>query len=171
MLKKPLEAISATSLAGRDSRVRRVTRSLPPDAWRKLRLFAAAILGVGGLRFALSVSPAGYQWARYASMTAVIIAGVVYFAPRTPDRTGRALVSYGLIVPYMAVEIAGLGYTWWRGRETIFHADPYTLGTPIDIHFFGHLFGGLTWEPAMVFGLLWAVGRLRRPRERQRRIW
>ena len=62
----------------------------------------------------------------------------------------------------MLVEVIGLGYTWWSGAETIFHAREYSLGTPIGLHFTGHVVGGLTWEPAMTWAALWAVGSLSR---------
>jgi hypothetical protein len=36
------------------------------------------------------------------------------------------------------------------------------MGTPIAVHFLGHLAGGLSWEPAIVYGLIWAVSQFRR---------
>jgi hypothetical protein len=55
------------------------------------------------------------------------------------------------IVLAMLVEVMGLGYTWASGRETIFHAPEYTLGSSINVHFWGHVIGGLTWEPVFIF--------------------
>lgn len=139
------------------------TYTVPP----RLGHAAAAILAVGGFRFALTVSGFEDDIARFASMTAIILAAIVYFAGRTPTRAERIIVAYGLVLPYMIVEIVGLGYTWWSGRETIFHAEPYTLGTSMKVHFFGHLIGGITWEPAIVFLLLSALARVW-PRRRSR---
>ena len=52
---------------------------------------------------------------------------------------------------------------------TIFHVAPYSLGTPIHVHFWGHLIGGASWEPLMIFltmGVLgWVVGGVERLRD------
>jgi hypothetical protein len=109
--------------------------------------FAAAILGMGLLRFALTVSGVPNEITRYASMTVVILAGCVYFGVRRLPTRELFVASYALILPYMAVEMAALGYTWATGRATIFHAPEYSFGMPMALHFWGHLAGGLTWEP------------------------
>jgi hypothetical protein len=126
---------------------------------------------------ALTLSGAPDSTARYASMTAVLVAAAIYFGRSghfgrgASTRRERWILAYGLIAPYALVETAGLGYTWWSGVETIFHAAPYTLGTPIGIHFFGHIIGGLTWEPALVYFLIGLVGTLGSGRGRQEALW
>ncbi len=57
-------------------------------------------------------------------------------------------------MPYMTIEVLALSYTWAAGRATIFHAPEYSLGMSIGLHTFGHLLGGLTWEPLSVFLLM-----------------
>jgi hypothetical protein len=122
--------------------------------------FAAAIFVTGTARFALTLAGVPDRTTRWASMTAVIMIAIVYFGRLNPGRRDRIVVAYGLIAPYALVETVGIGYTWWSGTPTIFHAPPYTLGTPIATHFFGHIAGGLTWEPAVVFAAIWGVSRL-----------
>ena len=121
---------------------------------RPLAAFVAAILASGAVRFALTVNGVPDAVAAWASMTAVMLAAAGYFALRTSGRRERLIVSYVIVAPYMAVEVLALGYTWWTGRGTIFHAAPFTLGTSIEVHFWGHVAGGLTWEPLMVFGAI-----------------
>ena len=71
--------------------------------------------------------------------------------PDSPHGVSRLRIAYSLIAPYMLVETAGIGYTWWTGNHTIFHAIPYTFGTSIELHFWGHVIGGVTWEPLFIF--------------------
>ena len=126
-------------------------RAEADDAYRYLGAFAGGILAVGTIRFVLTVSGVNDSVTRWASMTAVIAAGLVYFAWRSETWKQRLRTAYVLIAPYMLVETAALGYTWASGNRTIFHAEPYTLGTSIPTHFWGHIVGGLTWEPWSVF--------------------
>lgn len=71
----------------------------------------------------------------------------------------------------MLVETVGIGYTWWTGNHTIFHAAPYTFGTSIPVHFWGHVIGGVIWEPLFLFLLISALGwafrvtRMRSPKK------
>jgi hypothetical protein len=111
----------------------------------------AAIVVVGLLRFALTVSGVSNEVTRFASMTVVILAGCVYFGTRELPWRDMLRMSYLLILPYMTIETAALGYTWATGRPTIFHAAGYSLGAPIALHFWGHVLGGLTWEPLSLF--------------------
>lgn len=113
--------------------------------------FVAAILLVGLLRFGLTVARTPDTTTRYASMSVVILAGCVYFGAAGLKWKQLAVVAYLLILPYMAVELAGIGYTWVTGRATIFHVPQYSFGMPIAHHFWGHLVGGLTWEPLSLF--------------------
>lgn len=138
---------------------------------RAITGFMAAILLVGLVRFGLTVSGVPDEITRYASMTVVYLAGCVYFGVAGLKWKQLAIVSYLLILPYMAVELAGIGYTWATGRATIFHAPQYSFGMPIAHHFWGHLVGGLTWEPLGLFlvmllvravATLWTRGRPQR---------
>lgn len=60
----------------------------------------------------------------------------------------------------MAVELGGIGYTWATGKTTIFHINQYSFGLPVGRHFWGHLVGGLTWEPLSVFAVMLIVRAL-----------
>lgn len=122
--------------------------------------FVAAILLVGLLRFSLTVSGASNEVTRYASMTVVILAGCVYFGMRQLPWRDLARISYFLILPYMAIEVAALGYTWATSRATIFHAAEYSFGMPLYLHFWGHVLGGLTWEPLSLWLVMMLVRAL-----------
>ena len=126
------------------------------------RWFIAAILAAGVFRFALSVAGVADAVVKYVSMTALIIAGTIYFGVVCTSHKERLKTAYLLILPYMVVEIAALGYTWMTGRMTIFHAPQYSLGSSIAVHTIGHLVGGLTWEPLIVFAMMEIVGKLYR---------
>ena len=120
----------------------------------------AVIAGVGILRFVLTVAGIPDNLVKYCSMTAVIMAGVLYFAVATNTHKERLYASFFLILPYMIVEVLALGYTWASGRPTIFHSADYSLGFPLATHMAGHLVGGLTWEPLFVFllmELVWGI--------------
>jgi hypothetical protein len=125
-----------------------------------MRVFMAAIFVMGVLRFVLTVSGQPNSLVKYFSMTAIILAGTIYFALATNTHKDRLKAAYLLILPYMIVEVAALGYTWATGRQTIFHAEEYSLGAPLSYHTIGHLVGGLTWEPLFVFlcmEVIWAI--------------
>src|SRR6185436_924568 len=110
-----------------------------------------AILAMGILRFALSLANVPNSIVKYASMTVIIMAGFIYYAIVCDARRERLKAAYLLILPYMVVEVAALGYTWATGDQTIFHATEYSFGTGIAAHTVGHLVGGLTWEPLFIF--------------------
>jgi hypothetical protein len=125
-----------------------------------MRGFIAAILGVGLLRFVLTVAGLPNSTVKYVSMTAVILVGALVFAVTTKTHKDRLYASYFLILPYMVVEVLALGYTWLTGQQTIFHAEEYSLGFGIMQHTLGHLVGGLTWEPLTLFlfmEVIWLV--------------
>lgn len=122
--------------------------------------FGVAILAVGALRFVLTVSGVADDTVKYASMWAVILAGCFYFGVQVFSYRQLLVVAYLLILPYMTVELLALGYTWMSGRHTIFHVPQYSFNTPIHVHFWGHLIGGLTWEPLAVFLVMAAIRKL-----------
>ena len=121
---------------------------------KAIKLFIAAIAVTGALRFALTVSGTRDEITRFASMTVVIAVATLYFGIVSTTRRERLKLAYLVILPYMAVEVAALSYTWATGRQTIFHAPQYSLGTGLPLHTAGHLIGGLTWEPLMLFLLM-----------------
>jgi hypothetical protein len=125
--------------------------------------FMVAVLLVGLVRFALTVSGAPAEVTKYSSMTVVILAGCVYFGAASRSWKELLTVSYLLILPYMAVELAGIGYTWATGRTTIFHVPQYSFGLRADLHFWGHLVGGLTWEPLSLFVVMLIVRAVSKP--------
>ena len=122
--------------------------------------FIVAIAAVGIVRFVLSISGLPNSTVKFISMTAVILAGTIYFAFTTPTHKGRLRDAYLLVVPYLVIEVLALGYTWVTGQRTIFHAEEYSLGYGIAAHTVGHLVGGLTWEPLFLFlvmEVIWAI--------------
>src|SRR5690349_2138772 len=89
---------------------------------RTMKVFIALIAGVGVIRFALSVGGVPNNIARYVSMSAVILVGLIYFAFACDTWKQRLKAAYLLILPYMIIEVAALGYSWATGTQTIFHA-------------------------------------------------
>jgi hypothetical protein len=122
--------------------------------------FLQAILLVGLIRFILTVSGAPDEITKYASMSVVILLGCLYFGAASLSWKELLSVSYLLILPYMAVELLGIGYSWATGRTTIFHVPQYSFGMDVDVHFWGHLVGGLTWEPLSLFVVMLVVRTL-----------
>ena len=123
----------------------------------RMKVFIAAILAVGAIRFALSVAGAPNGLVKYASMSAVISAGAVYVGVVCETWKNRLKAAYLLILPYMAIEALALGYSLATGSQTIFHAPEYSFGSTLPIHFAGHLIGGISWEPLFVFGVMQIV--------------
>jgi hypothetical protein len=112
-----------------------------------MKAFIAAIVIIGIIRFALTIVGLPNSVVKYASMSVIIAAGAI------------------LILPYMIVEVAALGFTWATGREAIFHAAEYSLGSGIALHTAGHFIGGLTWEPLFLFlvmEIVWGIYALGR---------
>ena len=116
-----------------------------------MKFFVSAILAVGVARFALTIAGVSNDVVKYASMTVLVTAGALYFAVASSTHKERLKDAYLLILPYMIVEVAALGFTWATGHDTIFHAAEYTMGYGIAAHTLGHFAGGLTWEPLAVF--------------------
>jgi hypothetical protein len=130
---------------------------------RSMLGFILAIFAMGILRFILTIAGLPDSTVKFFSMTVIIMLGTVYFAFTTTTHKERLKAAYWLILPYMIVEVAALGYTWATSRHTIFHAQEYSFGSSLPVHFLGHLIGGLTWEPLSVFlvmELIWLIGRL-----------
>jgi hypothetical protein len=118
---------------------------------RAINTFIGLIVVTGVARFALTVAGFPNEVVKFASMSVVILAATIYFGVTLRTHKERLKTSYLLILPYMIVEVAALGYTWGTGRQTIFHAEEYSFGFGIAGHTIGHFVGGLTWEPLMVF--------------------
>src|SRR6266699_4878674 len=116
-----------------------------------------AIAAMGMMRFILDAGGVPKDIVKYFSMTAVMIACSVYFAIAAETHKERLKAAYLLVMPYMAVEVIALSYTWATGRQTIFHAAEYSLGYSIAVHTLGHLVGGFTWEPLLIFALIEVV--------------
>jgi hypothetical protein len=106
---------------------------------------------MGVIRFALDWYGVPKDVVKWFSMSAIILAGTIYFAINTTTHKERLKASFLLIIPYMIIEVLALAYTWRTGDLTIFHAEEYSFGTSIGQHTVGHFIGGLTWEPLMVF--------------------
>ena len=124
------------------------------------KIFAAAIIVMGIIRFALTWSGWPDSSVKYFSMTAIIIVGTFFYALTTDTHKDRLKASYVLLIPYMLVEVSALGYAWASGRPSIFHSKDYSFGTSLPLHTIGHFVGGLTWEPLSTFvvmELIWLV--------------
>jgi hypothetical protein len=119
-----------------------------------LKLFMAAIAVMGVIRFLLTIAGVPNNVVKFASMTAIITVGMIYFGAVLPTHKERLKAAYWLILPYMIIEVAALGYTWASGRQTIFHAQEYSFGVGVRAHTIGHLIGGLTWEPLSLFVMM-----------------
>jgi hypothetical protein len=111
----------------------------------------AVIAAMGLVRFLLDADGLPRGIVKYFSMTAVMIACSIYFAIAATTHKERLKAAYLLVMPYMAVEVIALSYTWITGRQTIFSAAEYSLGYSVPLHTIGHLVGGLTWEPLFGF--------------------
>jgi hypothetical protein len=130
-----------------------------------IKAFIAAILVMGVIRFVLTIVGLPNSVVKYASMSVIIAAGAIYFAIASSTNKERLKNAYLLILPYMIVEVAALGFTWATGRETIFHAAEYSFGSGIALHTAGHFIGGLTWEPLFLFlvmEIVWGIYALGR---------
>jgi hypothetical protein len=125
---------------------------LNPRVFMKSSIVAIAAVGV--IRFVLDAAGVPKNVVKYFSMTAVMIACTVYFAIATETHKERLKTAYLLVMPYMAVEVIALSYTWATGHQTIFHAAEYSLGYSIALHTLGHLVGGFTWEPLLGFAMM-----------------
>jgi hypothetical protein len=121
---------------------------------KTMKAFIAAIAAMGVIRFILNMSGVSNDVVKYFSMTAIIFIGSIYFAIDTKTHKERLKAAYLLIMPYVAIEVAALSYTWATGQPTIFHAPEYSMGFSIGAHTIGHLVGGFTWEPLSVFVLM-----------------
>ena len=117
-----------------------------------LKASIVAIAAMGLLRFVLDAAGVPREIVKYFSMTAVMICCSIYLAIVTTTHKERLKAAYLLVMPYMAVEVIALTYTWATGHQTIFSAPEYSLGYAVPLHTIGHLIGGLTWEP--LFGFL-----------------
>jgi hypothetical protein len=116
-----------------------------------LKLFMAAIAVMGLIRFVLTIAGLPNAAVKFASMTVIMIVGTLYFGVVSLTHKERIKAAYLLVLPYMIIEVAALGYTWATGRQTIFHAQEYSFGVGVGEHTIGHLVGGLTWEPLFLF--------------------
>jgi hypothetical protein len=76
-----------------------------------VRGFVAAIFLMGFLRFVLTMIALPDSLVKFFSMSVIILVGTVYFAIRTATHKERLKAAYLLLFPYMAVEVAALGYT------------------------------------------------------------
>lgn len=122
---------------------------------KTMEWFIFSIAAMGVIRFILDVGGVPKDVVKYFSMTAIITAGALYFAIATSTHKERLKAAYLLILPYMVIEVIALSYTWISGQQTIFHAAEYSFGgVSIATHTLGHLIGGLTWEPLIVFVLM-----------------
>src|SRR5215472_16841692 len=99
-----------------------------------MKLFMAAIAVMGVIRFVLTMAGLPNSVVRFASMTVIMIAGILYFGVVSTTHKERLKAAYLLVLPYMIVEVLALSYTWASGRPTMFHANEYSLGFSVGVH-------------------------------------
>ena len=116
-----------------------------------------AIAAMGVVRFILDAGGVSRDVVKFFSMSMLVLAGWLYFAFASTTHRERLKAAYLLVMPYMAIEVLALGYTWASGHQTIFHAQEYSFGASIAVHTIGHFIGGLTWEPLAGFLLMEVV--------------
>ncbi len=138
------------------------------DYFRPAKWWVVAIICVGAVRVLLTTAGLPNEQVKFASMTVVMGVASVYLAIWCA-RHGWSyrdlfIFSYFITIPYMAVEIVGLLLAGLSGRPNIFHAPEYSLGTPLWLHLLGHIIGGLTWEPWIIWLicclLFWVTSRI-----------
>ena len=98
------------------------------------KAFIVAIAVMGIVRFILDAKGVPKDVVKYFSMSAIMVVGSLYFAIAAATHKERLKASYLLVMPYMTVEVLALSYTWATGRQTIFHAAEYSMGTSIAVH-------------------------------------
>jgi len=119
-----------------------------------------AIAAMGVVRFILDAGGVSRDVVKFFSMSMLVLAGWLYFAFASTTHRERLKAAYLLVMPYMAIEVLALGYTWASGHQTIFHAQEYSFGASIAVHTIGHFVGGLTWEPLfgfVVMEIVWGI--------------
>ena len=116
--------------------------------------FVLTILGVGILRFLLSLMGVPDQLTTYSSMTVVILIGLIYFAIACRSWRDRLAAAYLLFLPYTFVEVVTLGYTRITGQFTIFHRHEHALGLTVGQHLGVMVIQGVTLGPAVSFLLM-----------------
>jgi len=118
-------------------------------------------LGVGLLRLALSLAGAPNSAVKYASMTVVMLASMIYYGVRVHT---AGFGSYRHILPLLVIQgalittivVAAILLTAATGQTNIFSAPEYGGNASVPVHIAGHLVFGLVVGP--LFG--WAVGSL-----------
>src|SRR5262245_20489268 len=111
-----------------------------------LKLFMAAIAVMGVIRFVLTIAGLPNSAVKFASMTVIMFVGTLYFGIVSLTHKERIKAAYLLVLPYMIIEVAALGYTWATGQQTIFHAQEYSFGVGIGAHTIGPFVCSVTWE-------------------------
>src|SRR5437773_12158896 len=109
------------------------------------KAFIVAIAVMGIVRFILDANGVPKDVVKYFSMSAIMVIGSLYFAIAAATHNEGLKASYLLVLPYMTVEVLALSCTWATGRETIFHAAEYSMGTSIAVHCGGDLIAGVSW--------------------------
>ena len=139
--------------------------SLLPARKPALIGFAAAILVVGGLRFALTLSGIPDSVTTFFSMTVVILIGLVYFSIVCTTWRDCLRAALFLYLPYTLVVSIGLGYTWVAGRHTVFQPHEQMFGLSVGQHFAVMLAFGVTVEPLagclFMMGMGWLYRKVR----------
>jgi hypothetical protein len=123
--------------------------------------FAAAIVVVGAVRFALSLSGVPDEIVTWCSMTLVITGGWIYFAIVCSRWKDRLIAAYVLFVPYTLVEIVALGYTYVTGNPSIFQRHEHAFTLTAGQHLATMVIQGLTWGPLLTFAVMSGVAWIR----------
>jgi hypothetical protein len=118
-------------------------------------------LGVGLLRLALSLAGAPNAAVKYASVTVVMLASMIYYGVRVHT---AGFGSYRHILPLLVIQgalitaivVAAILLSAATGTPNIFTAPEYGGGASVPLHIAGHLVFGLVVAPLVG----WAVGSL-----------
>jgi hypothetical protein len=117
--------------------------------------FVAAILIVGALRVTLSLAGVPDRITTFFSITLVISVGLIYFGIVCRQWRDRVFAAYALFVPYTAIAVLALGYTWITGVPTIFQRHELSMtGLTVGWHMAVMFIGGFSLEPLFGFAFM-----------------
>jgi hypothetical protein len=120
-----------------------------------VKTFVAAIVIVGALRVTLSLAGVRDGITTFFSISAVILAGMIYFGIVCREWRDRLLASYALFVPYTVIAVLALGYTWITGVPTIFQRHELSMtGLTVGWHITAMFIGGFSFEPLLGFAFM-----------------
>ena len=122
---------------------------------------------MGFLRFGLSLSGVPDSVTTFFSITVVMIVATLYFGFTASGWKEMFVAAYAVILAYTFVTAIALGYTVVTGQYTIFQPHEHAFGITAGWHLAAMVGSGVSFEPLMMFGLMWLIAWIRslfRPR-------